>query len=230
MIYYFFGDNFEALYSKRIEFINRGFLVFNPIKGSLNSELLSLGFFETNKKLIVDFLNECSDLSDVNYAFIKKIAKKSEIVFISSKEDKGLIEIADNHISLNFSKNNDIFLLIDAVYSGNIALSIKLYERFKNKDLENYVFSMLFFPIKNILYYLFDEKSFKKLHPFVSKKTLELKSKIGNDSIIMNILHFLSQADNKIKTGSNIKNIFISYIIYLKLLLKNVQTAHQKEA
>ncbi|MBP7859384.1 hypothetical protein KA001_00255 [Patescibacteria group bacterium] len=229
MIYYFYGNNYEALYAKRIEFLKSGFLIFNPLEKNLYNEILSIGFFEQKKKLIVDLFRESEGLKDINYKALKKITKDCEIVFISLKEDKNIVAISDKILEFPILKNNDIFLLIDSVYSGNTSMAINLYEKFKNKDLEHYVFSMLFFPIKNILYYLFDINSFKKLHPFVSKKTADLSLKIGSTLNLEKILYFLCQADIKIKTGSTQKNIFISYIMYVKLLLQNVETAPEKK-
>ncbi len=101
------------------------------------------------------------------------------------------------------------------LFYGNIEKTLEIMENLLKNFSGGYLLSMIFSSVRNVLYFKFDKKKFKTLHPFVQQKTISLNNKISKKSLY-NVIIAIKEADYKLKSNIDEKSIIIGLALYIK--------------
>lgn len=214
------GSDTFTITSKSKNFEDAGYRYFHGNLSDLISLASSTGLFDTNpsQKVIVNFETSKLDLNNRFFEALNTLNHKDDIVFIYNNTlriQKNIQSSFDTVESYNIKDNKEIFSLIDAVFNKDEKKSLELTTKLLKKYDAFYVLSMLFYQLKNILYSYYDISSFKKLHPFVIKKTLEFSKNFSKVSSV-NVLRAFVELDYKLKS-TNLGDDALYSVIYFVL-------------
>ncbi|PIR43181.1 hypothetical protein COV24_04010 [candidate division WWE3 bacterium CG10_big_fil_rev_8_21_14_0_10_32_10] len=219
MISILYGNNLLRINDKTKEFQNNGYANFYGDLETLKNTCFNSSLFENkNQSLIVDLLLNNIQLEDL-YSYLERFSKSTyNLVFIFSKNTitKKYLDFFDKKEKYTLSKNNDIFKFLDNLFMGNTKLALRYYYKIiKNTD-EIYFISMIFFNLKNMLLYFYNKDQFSKINPYVQSKTSNICSKsYFNKAYLKDLLYALSEADYKVKSGSDSLSVLTGLIMFI---------------
>ena len=216
-----YGDNVELVdeYVK-INYTDSGYEGCICTPSSLLFKIQNKGLFDSNTskpKILYNLeVNQIKDFSEFEILLKVTLGKDfNHLVLVDYSNDlKAKVKKFDNAIAKNISVDENIFKLVDSIFEMNLAKSLSLLEPYLAEQKENYVITMIFYMLKNLLKYYYSPSDFQKLNPYVQSKVSSLAKKTSI-SKTKNVIFSLSEADYKIKSGGSSRVILSSLLSYL---------------
>ena len=188
---------------------------FSTIRNAISSTSL---FTKEFPKLIINLdTNQNISLNEESLHFFLSAKKRVDIVITgtSIKIPKKFEKAFDKKEVYDIADNKDIFKLLDGIFLKKEEDTLRSVQNFIKKGEEIYLISMVFYIVKNMLLFFYDEKSFIKLKPFVQSKTRALINKNFSKKTLKDVILALSEADYKVKTSSDSKSIIIGLLLFI---------------
>ena len=189
---------------------------------SLKNSCFSTSLFDNNKpKLTIDLSTDSKINFDNDFLnFLNEVKQKDSADLIvalgaSIKPKKSDLAAFDKTLNFDIKNNTDVFKFLDALFSKNTKVSLTFLDKFVKHGQEIYLISMLFYYLKNILLYHYDRKAFLRISSYVQQKTSTVAQKYVTKKISKDILHLLCEADYKLKTASDSKNVIYALTLYI---------------
>jgi DNA polymerase III delta subunit len=219
-----YGDDVIKITQKVRELEKNDYKYFYGDLSSLRNLLQSTPLFKSsdseNYILNLDS-NENISINDSLLELLENNTTDANFVFVSTNKIRQTNKIKKafgNITNYKLVDNKEVFKFLDSLFLKNEKQALSYCEKFIKESHSTYIISMVFYNTKNLLLFYFDKKNFSKLHPFVQQKTANV-AKIYTKQKTLNILHALSAADYKTKTGSSEPESVVYSLIYYILLI-----------
>lgn len=210
----YYGNDEIKLNSTKDSLKKQGFSFFTGNSFDLYNECFSSSLFDSKSSLLVDSLY-ISPLEFERIITKGPSTKKSVVYFYRGTDLKiNFIKCFSKNYKINLVDDKKIFTFIDALFKNDLRSTFSLLLKFNKDEDKIYLVNMLFFTLKNLLYFYYDFAYFQKLNPYVQLKTKQLASRINKDSL-KSMLNFLSEVDYKIKISTDKDSVLFSTVFYL---------------
>ncbi len=211
----YYGSDTRKLFETKDKLKESGVVYFKGDFEALYNEYNSTNLFDTKPGLIVD--SETISDTDILKLIPKKGCLDIYYFYNDATPKPTFVKLFDKSFNYKLQDDKTIFAFTDSLFSFNIKKVLQLLPNFRKDEDKVFLIYMIYFNLKNLMFFYFDKKSFYKLNPYVSKKTEVLAKKISKNSLIK-LLYVVSEADFKIKSAPDKDSVLLSTIMVFKTL------------
>lgn len=210
-----YGTDIKKIFDLKDKLKDQGLLYFKGDINNLYNEYFSTNLFDTKPGLIVD--SDLVSISDISSLISKKGCLDIHYFVTEGSVKPTFAKLFDKVVNYKLEDDKTIFAFTDSLFSFRFKKTLELLPKFEKDEDKIFLVYMIYFNLKNLMYYYFDKKSFYKLNPYVAKKTESLVPKISKQSLIK-LIHIISEADYKMKSFADKDSVMLSTILVFQTL------------
>lgn len=210
-----YGTDTRKIFEFKDKLKEQGVVYFKGDFNNLYNEYFSTNLFDTKSGLIVD--SDLVSSADISSLISKKGCLDLYYFVTDGSVKPTFIKLFDKSTNYKLEDDKTIFAFTDSLFSFKLKKTLELLPKFDKDEDKIFLVYMIYFNLKNLMYFYFDKKSFYKINPYVAKKTESLALKISKNSLIK-LMHVVSEADYKMKSSADKDSVLLSTIMLFQTL------------